>query len=211
MSRLDQPHGRGDFFKSLGKLMAGFMAEQVEEAVVSAGPSLLRPPGALPELEFLTCCTRCDACMLACPQGSIQTAAPRAALAMGTPYISPRAMPCFLCEELPCITACKDGALLWPRRDIDGQPVEGPRAVRMGLAVVDPERCLTFPRDGEPGMECQTCLDRCPYPEEALRMVLPPEGEVLRPEVVAEQCTGCGLCVFGCAANRPAIRVEPTR
>jgi len=210
-SRLDQAHGRGDFFKSLGKLVAGFVAEQVEDAVTSAGPSLLRPPGAQDELAFLTACTRCDLCMLACPQGSILTASPSAVLAMGTPYISPRAMPCFLCEDLPCITACRDGALAWPLRTIKGEAVEGPRAVHMGVAVVDPGRCVTFPREEEPALACQTCFDRCPYPEEAIRMVLPPEGEVPRPEVVAEACTGCGLCVFGCATSVTSIQIEPRR
>nr|WP_320133001.1 4Fe-4S dicluster domain-containing protein [uncultured Holophaga sp.] len=208
MSRLDGPHDRGDFLRSLGKLFAGFVAEQVEEAVVSAGPGLLRPPGALDELAFLTTCTRCDACMLACPQGSIQTAPPRAALAMGTPFISPRSMPCFLCEDLPCVGACPDGALVWPRRTLDGEPVEGPRAVQMGLAVVNPERCVTYPKGEEPGQPCRTCEDRCPYPGEAIRMLAPGEGQVPRPQVSEEHCTGCGLCVFGCITTRPAIRVE---
>ena len=208
-NKLDQPHGRGDFFKSLGTLVAGFLAEQVEEAVTSAGPSLLRPPGALNELAFLTVCTRCDLCMLACPQGSILTASPRAALAMGTPYISPRAMPCFLCEDLPCITACPPGALVWPLRTIRGEEVKGPRAVQMGVAVVNPARCITFPREDEPALACQTCLDRCPYPGEAIRMVMPEEGDVPRPEVLADACTGCGLCVFGCATSETSIQVEP--
>ncbi|MBP1627821.1 MAG: napG [Holophagaceae bacterium] len=211
MSKLDQPHGRGDFFKSLGKLVAGFVAEQVEEAVTSTSPKLLRPPGALDELAFLTACTRCDKCMLACPQGSIQTASPRSALAMGTPFISPRAMPCFLCADLPCIPACPDGALVWPQRTIKGEREEGPRAVQMGVAVVDPLRCLTFPREDEPALACQTCLDRCPFPEEAIRMVVPEEGGIPRPEVIEEACTGCGLCEFGCASSEASIRIEARR
>ena len=58
--KLDQPQDRGDFFKSLGTLFAGFLAEQVEEAVTGIAPKLIRPPGALDEFEFLTACTRCD-------------------------------------------------------------------------------------------------------------------------------------------------------
>ena len=40
--KLDQPHDRGDFFKSLGMLVAGFVAERVSEVVTAAGPKLLR-------------------------------------------------------------------------------------------------------------------------------------------------------------------------
>ena len=32
-SKLDEPHDRGDFFKSLGTLMAGFLAERVQEVI----------------------------------------------------------------------------------------------------------------------------------------------------------------------------------
>jgi len=60
VSRLDDPHDRGDFFKSLGKLVAGFVAERVEDVITGAGPKLLRPPGALEEFDFLLACTRCD-------------------------------------------------------------------------------------------------------------------------------------------------------
>lgn len=189
--------------------MAGFVAEQVEEAVTSTAPKLLRPPGALDEFAFLTACTRCDLCMLACPQGSIVTASPGAGLAMGTPYISPRAMPCFLCEDLPCIGACPDGALIWPRRMTEGAETDGPRAVRMGVAVLDESLCMTFPQEDRPALACQICLDRCPYPEEAIRMVTPEEGGIPHPEVIEDSCTGCGLCVFGCATHEAAIDIKP--
>ena len=31
--QLDEPQGRGAFFKSLGTLVAGFMAERIEDAI----------------------------------------------------------------------------------------------------------------------------------------------------------------------------------
>ena len=69
--KLDENQGRGDFFKSLGTLFAGFVANRVEDAVTGLGPKLLRPPGALDEFEFLTKCTRCDRCMRACPENGV--------------------------------------------------------------------------------------------------------------------------------------------
>ncbi len=211
--KLDEPQERGDFFRSLGTLLAGFVAHSLEEAVTGLGPKLLRPPGALDELEFLTKCTRCDKCMRACPENAILVAPPSAGLALRTPYIDPRSVPCFLCTTLPCITACEEGALIWPKRTIvGGTLVDGPKAVRMGTARVKQTRCVTWETVDREARACRICVDRCPYPEEAIRITKPGEGETIgHPEVDAETCTGCGICVFACPAEPMAIVVEPRR
>jgi len=209
--KLDEPQDRLGFLKALGTVMAGFVADRVEEAVVGSGPGLLRPPGALEEFAFLTACTRCDKCLPACPQDAILKAPGSARLALGTPYIEPRSMPCFLCTELPCIAACPEGALIWPRRTLKGREVEGPGAVKMGTARVVEDRCMTWEGEGRPAQVCRTCVDRCPYPEEAIRMVEDPAGGVAHPQVDAEVCTGCGLCEFGCPTTRSAIVIVPHR
>jgi NAD-dependent dihydropyrimidine dehydrogenase PreA subunit len=118
-------------------------------------------------------------------------------------------MPCFLCTGLPCVTACPEGALVWPKRQVGGQTVEGAPAVKMGTARVKKSLCLTYGHGEEPGQPCRTCVDRCPYPEVAIRMGSAEEGRPAHPEVVAEACTGCGLCTFGCPAPEPAIIVDP--
>jgi ferredoxin-type protein NapG len=209
--RLDEPQGRGEFFTSLGRLLGGFVAGQVEEAVVGSGPKLLRPPGALPEFAFLAACTRCDRCLQACPQAAILKASGRARLAVNTPHLDPRAMACFLCTGLPCIPACPAGALVWPRRTVKGAVQEGPRAVKMGTAVVKRNLCLTWKAEAREAIPCRTCWARCPFPDEAIRMVEDPEGGPAHPEVEAEVCTGCGLCTFGCPTPDPAIVIEPER
>ena len=209
MSKLDDPHDRWDFFKSLGLLVGGFIAERVEEVVAGAGPKLLRPPGALDEFDFLLACTRCDKCIRACPQSSIYKAGPQAVLAAGTPVIEPRIMPCFLCTDLPCITACPEGALVWPKRKVAGQQLEGPQAVRMGTARVRRGRCLTYEQDDRPAQACRTCVDRCPYPGVAIRMGEPGPDGLAHPEVSKDFCTGCGLCSFGCPTPEPAIVIDP--
>jgi MauM/NapG family ferredoxin protein len=207
--KLDDAHDRGDFFKSLGKLVGGFVAGQLEEAVTKISPKLLRPPGALDEFAFLTACTRCDKCIEACPQDSLLKAGPSAGLGLNTPYLEPRGVPCYLCTELPCITACPDGALVWPKRALkSGEMVEGPRAVKIGTARVKPDLCMTYAREDQPAQACRTCVDRCPYPGLAIRIGDTEDGSIPHPEVIADVCTGCGLCVFGCPTPEPAIVVE---
>jgi ferredoxin-type protein NapG len=205
MNKLRQPQGRGDFFKSIGSLLAGIVAEQVSDAITGLGPKLLRPPGALDELEFLTACTRCDKCIHACPHDVILKAGSGAGLAMNTPFIDPRSMPCLLCSDLPCVTACPDGALVWPK--IADQ--EARRAVRMGTAEVSPSRCLTYDISERAAMECRACLDRCPFPGDAIRMEANGTDAFPHPVVNPDSCTGCGQCVFVCPTLQPAIVVVP--
>jgi len=208
-SKLEQPSDRGSFFKTLGTLFAGFVAERVEGALEGMGPKLLRPPGALGELAFLTECTRCDRCIEACPQGSLVRAPASAGLAMGTPQLVPRAMPCYLCETFPCVAACPEKALEWPQLKTDGGAlIKGPEAVRIGVAHLKRSRCLAFPTATRPAKPCRLCLDRCPYPDAALTLREQNDSAPPRPEVIEEKCTGCGLCEFACPAPLPGIVVR---
>lgn len=211
--KLDEPQERGDFFKSLGTLFAGFVANRIEDTVTGLGPTLLRPPGALDEFEFLTKCTRCDKCMRACPENAVIKAPPTMGLALKTPYIDPRSIPCFLCTTLPCVAECEDEALVWPRLTrADGTVLEGAKAVRMGIARVKPGLCVTWGTLEREPRACRICVDRCPYPEEAIWISAPAEGASIgHPVVSADVCTGCGLCVFSCPSEPTAIIVEPRR
>ena len=95
---------------------------------------------------------------------------------------------------------------------VDGTVVEGARATRMGTARVKPRLCVTYETETRQARACRVCVDRCPYPEEAIRILPPAEGEAVgHPEVIADACTGCGLCVFACPTAEPAIIVEPRR
>jgi len=147
----------------------------------------LRPPGALPESQFLSVCTRCTACQEVCPYQSIRRLGPEFVGVEGTPAIIPDESPCYLCADMPCITACEPRALLpIPRNDI-----------RMGLAVIDESTCYVAQRQ-----PCDYCVKRCPLRDEAIGW-----DESGFPRVVEDGCTGCGVCAYLCPAR--AIDIVP--
>jgi ferredoxin-type protein NapG len=158
-----------------------------------SGPDLqavLRPPGALqPDEDFLAACTGCGDCVPVCPTKSIFTVEIDGDTSL--PAIDPSAKPCYLCDDLPCVAACPDGALEDPG---------GPARVRIGIAKVDPRRCVTFR-----GQVCDRCYKVCPYPDQAIMMI----GG--RPLVGSGACTGCGLCEYACPEQPKAIEVVAER
>lgn len=151
---------------------------------------LLRPPGALkPDQDFLTACTGCGDCLPVCPPSCIITVEHEDG--RNIPVIDPSAKPCYLCTELPCIEACEEGALVDPG---------GPERVRLGIAKIDPARCVTFK-----GQTCRSCYTACPYPDRAIMMI------GARPLIGSGACTGCGLCEHACPEHPKAIVVIAER
>jgi len=190
----DSPYGRRDFLKdsvvSVAKAAQEFAKQQAAVPEQQAPPPVrtdwLRPPGATDEALFLERCTRCGDCAKVCPYGSITFHSQN-----GTPVIFADQMPCFLCEDTPCIAACATEALL---------PVDGRAQIRMGLAVVSHRICTA-------GQGCHACASKCPT--DALSM----DFDSQRLIVTTERCVGCGLCEQVCRTvnDRVAIRVTPVR
>jgi ferredoxin-type protein NapF len=185
----DERHHRRGFlaenFKALGRLFADFMSETVTSA--TGGKRYLRPPGAIDEAAFLLTCTRCQECAKVCPGNVIKFLPPTAGAAVGTPYIDPLDKACDLCGK--CMPVCEPGALL---------RIADPRQVRIGTAVLDPSTCWAHQ-----GQICDLCYQRCPYPDEAIRLVAG------RPEILPDLCTGCGQCAYVCVSMPVSIRIEP--
>lgn len=147
----------------------------------------LRPPGALPEAQFLDACSRCGECVKVCPAQCIRID-PLKAKGDGAPYIDIDHMPCVVCDSLACMHHCPSGALVpTPIGDID-----------MGTAVWHAETCVRTT-----GEECTTCVDQCPLGSAAIELR---EGKI---HVIDEGCIGCGVCQFYCPTTPKSITIIP--
>ncbi|GIW81707.1 MAG: hypothetical protein KatS3mg105_3514 [Gemmatales bacterium] len=147
-----------------------------------------RPPGALPEPEFLSRCIHCFLCQDVCPPGCIQMK-PVTEPDRHTPHILPRVKACTLC--LKCGQVCPTGAL---------RPLDNKSQVRMGVARVDEQLCVSHLRTGV----CGACYTICPMRGKAIT-----QGLFNAPTVHPDFCTGCGLCEEVCIVPYRAIRVYP--
>lgn len=195
---------RRSFLKNLASLGAasagGAVVCGVFQEPAEAGKAPIRPPGALPEDDFLSTCIRCMRCSDACPNHAIQATAPESGSSRaGTPFIKAREQTCMLCsrvetEYLRCTEACPSGALQPIRKTI--QDIQG--HVRMGVAKIDLNLCYSYNN-----YTCGTCYHACPMG--AIQI-----GMWERPIVNEEACIGCGLCERACIRYPQAVRVEVT-
>ncbi len=155
----------------------------------------LRPPGALPESEFLTRCIHCGQCGEACPNRCIKYFGLENGLrSTDTPYIVPREQACILCMK--CGEACPTGAI----RPIARTVSDILQQVKMGQAQVDESLCLSYQ-----GKTCGVCYRACPLQDIAIRV-----GMLEQPHV-SPACVGCGLCERSCIQLPQAIRIIPNR
>ncbi len=170
---------------------------------------LIRPPGSLPEKDFLSRCVKCAVCVEVCPTGGLQPAVGQGGLeALWTPVLIPRIGYCEAnCTE--CGQACPTGAIqalsVARRTGTDGKP-----PVKIGTAFIDRGHCLPWGMD----KPCLVCEEVCPVSPKAIVTV---EGKtrdgktILQPQVVPHRCIGCGMCENHCPiAGQPAIRVQST-
>ena len=75
--------------------------------VLDTSREFIRPPGALPEEDFLAACIRCDRCRKVCPEGFITPVAITESLVnAGTPRLIGYCPRCFKCTLI-----CPTGAL----------------------------------------------------------------------------------------------------
>lgn len=131
-------------------------------------PRCIRPPGALPEPDFLSRCIKCGQCMRVCPSNIIQPAAWEGGVeGLWTPVLNYRI------GSGGCIPTCLECGRICPTGALRPLTVEerlgegayaraGP--VRMGLAFIDRGRCLPWAMS----RPCIVCQEVCPVSPKAI-------------------------------------------
>ena len=164
---------------------------------------LLRPPGSLPENEFIQRCIRCGNCMKVCPTGVIMPASLRYGFgSLWSPRLDPESGYCeYLCNL--CGKVCPTGA-------IEKLSMEEKTGFKIGLAVINRETCFPWAEHEE----CIVCEEHCPVPDKAIKveMVMKEGREIKYPHVVDKLCIGCAICEHVCPVLPVrGIRVFPER
>ncbi|MBU1564396.1 MAG: 4Fe-4S binding protein [Proteobacteria bacterium] len=181
----------------IGAAIAGVVLPSVKGVEVLAknpDPSLIRPPGALAEKEFLARCVRCAECIQVCIGNALQPAFLQAGLdGIFSPVLAARTGYCeFNCTL--CGQVCPTGAI----RELS--QTEKHRA-KIGHAWFDKNTCLPYAK----GTPCMVCEEHCPTPDKAIRFrdvsVMGDAGRMVsvqQPYIVDELCIGCGICENKC-------------
>ncbi len=153
-------------------LLSGVMAVPLVRAggglAANWNPSRVRPPGSLPEREFLSRCIKCGQCMRICPTQVIQPAGLEGGLeGLWTPILDFRMGSsgcrhnCIACGHL-CPTSAIRSLSLDER--LGRKAFEGIGPVRIGTAFIDRGRCLPWAMD----RPCIVCQENCPVSPKAI-------------------------------------------
>lgn len=162
--------------------------------------TLIRPPGSLPEDQFLDACIRCGQCMKVCPTNGLHPATMEAGLSgMWTPTLVPSIGYC-LFECKTCGDICPTGA-------IAQLTMEEKKKYVMGTAFFDTSRCIPYADH----YSCIKCEEHCPTPDKSIKFrevemtEEPNKGATIKvPYVEKELCIGCGICENVCPVSGPA-------
>jgi MauM/NapG family ferredoxin protein len=161
----------------------GFLIRETPLTAQQGKLPLIRPPGALPEADFLATCIRCGECMKSCLTNTLQPSLWQSGLAgLWTPRAEFRLAAC----EQECNVCGK----VCPTQAIRPLSLPEKTHAKLGTAVLKKELCLVWAQD----RLCLICDEICPYDAIVFRTV---EGS-RRPVVVAARCNGCGYCEQRC-------------
>jgi MauM/NapG family ferredoxin protein len=187
---------RRGFLTSLaGGLGVGFLAMQTPFTLKQGKHQLIRPPGAIPETEFLRTCIRCGECMKSCLTNTLQPCLWESGFpGLWTPQMDTRLA--------PCDQNCNVCGKVCPTQAIRSLSLEEKTHAKVGTAVLRKEMCLVWAEN----KLCLICDEICPYNAIVFR---PIEG-YRRPVVIPSKCNGCGFCEQRCPVKGDsAIVVVP--
>lgn len=166
---------------------------------------LIRPPGSLPEQEFLDACIRCGECMKVCPTNALHPSLTEAGLeGLFAPRLVPRLG---WCEKncVLCTQVCPTGAI----RKLSLAEKE---TTVLGTAYFLRDLCIPWAEH----RDCLVCEEVCPTATKSIRFIektIPnKDGVMVRvklPHVIEKLCIGCGICENKCPVpGNAAIRVR---
>lgn len=154
---------------------------------------LIRPPGSIPESEFLSRCLHCGRCMKVCPTNGLQPCLFESGiLGLWTPRLIPRIGAC----EKNCNMCGK----VCPTSAIRNLSLKEKSYAKIGTAIIDKARCIAW----EQNKACLICDEACQY--NAINLI----NETIygitlgRPIVDERICTGCGMCENRCPVEGAA-------
>jgi MauM/NapG family ferredoxin protein len=162
-----------------------------------APEGLVRPPGSLPEMDFLSRCVRCGECMSACPTNTLQPIWFEAGMiGLFSPALTPR--------RGFCNPECHECGLVCPTGAIPHLNEKERIWAKTGTAMINRQKCLAW----EEQKPCLVCDEVCPFKAVEFKRI---EGNpVAVPEVNETKCAGCGYCEHYCPVqNQAAIIVTP--
>ena len=159
----------------------------------------VRPPGSVPERDFLQMCIRCGECFKACPNDVLHPIGFQQGLdGLWTPHV--------VANWAGCESSCNACGEVCPTGAIRGLPLAEKKVCRIGLAELNLQTCLPYA-----GREaCQLCVDECHHAGYHAIEFTRVHTEVnadgspvedsgfLAPVVLADKCVGCGLCQTRC-------------
>jgi Polyferredoxin len=156
----------------------------------------IRPPGAVPEPDFLSRCLRCGQCMKVCPTNGLQPTW----FAAG---VEGMFSPVLVSRRGACEPDCNACGQVCPTRAITSLPLKEKHWAKIGTAAVIQSYCLAWAEK----RSCVVCEEVCPYG--AIKCERQGSSLVPVPVVKAERCFGCGYCEQHCPVRVPAIVVRP--
>lgn len=198
---------RRNFFRSALSKGGKTVIKTVDTHVNKQASRWIRPPFAINELEFLLACTRCNACIDACPHHIIFSLPARlGAKFAGTPALDLLNRGCHLCEDWDCVNACEPNALALPDSDTESPDSANKKdngndnkafiAPRLAQATINEESCLPYS-----GPECGACFSSCPIPGALIQ-------DMFKPVINPQLCSGCALCRENCIVDPKAINIS---
>lgn len=193
--------------KGIGGLAFGGFLWSIYLSKMNASRFHIRPPGALEEDKFIQLCIKCGLCVEACPFDTLKLAKLEDNALIGTPYFTPRDIPCYMCVDIPCIIACPTKAL--DDKTLINNNNKNINNAKMGIAIVDNNSCIAYF-----GIQCDACYRACPLIDIAIKLEYKKNHNTnkhayLLPVVDNSKCTGCGICEKVCVTSKAAITILP--